>query len=191
MATGIDVRDGRTHQQTATIATSGGAMAVDPQNRRLYVGQVVSPTEHDAAVFVVDTATNQVVANVRVDGLVDAVAVVPTGHTVYVANTERGTVSVIDGGNNTLSKTIKVNNRPRTLGVDASNDFVYVGHSDKAELLEVIDGHTGAVTASIETARSAFAMAVNSQTHTAYVENSDDEQGRGVVGSISVIAPRP
>jgi len=50
----------------------------------------------DNVVSVIDTATNKVVATVRVGNRPNGVAVTPDGKQVYVANFGNGTVSVID-----------------------------------------------------------------------------------------------
>ena len=64
-------------------------------------------------VAVIDTATNHVIATVRVGLAPIALAVTPNGKDVYVANhADPGTVSVIDTATNHVTATIDIESEP-------------------------------------------------------------------------------
>ena len=54
------------------------------------------------------------------------VAVDPGSHTVYVANSDDGTVSVIDTSTRTVTATVPVGKHPGGVAVDPGNHTVYV-----------------------------------------------------------------
>ncbi len=65
----------------------------------------------------IDTASNTVVATVRVGGFPNGVAVTPDGKQAYVTNLGSGTVSVIDTASNTVSATVAAGNTPLGVGI--------------------------------------------------------------------------
>ena len=124
-------------------------------------------------------------ATIRVGYNPDAVAVNPSTHTVYVANSSGNTLSVIKGL--IVTATIGVGYHPDAVGVDPSTDTVYVvnrndltSNENYNSTVSVINGATGRVTATIGVGVMADAVAVDPSTHTAYVANYDSD-------SVSVI----
>ena len=54
----------------------------------------------------------------------------PGAHTVYVPNSDDGTVSVIDGSTRTVTATVPVGKDPSRLAVDPGTHTVYVANYD-------------------------------------------------------------
>jgi YVTN family beta-propeller protein len=75
-------------------------------------------------------------------------AVDPTTHTVYEANEEDNTVSVIDGSTRTLTATVRVGKHPIAVAVDPGTRTVYVASLDD-NTVSVIDASTRTVTATV------------------------------------------
>jgi YVTN family beta-propeller protein len=69
------------------------------------------------SVFVVDTSTNAIVANIPVGISPEIPAVTPDGTRVYVSNSGSNTVSVIDTATNTVISTISVGLDPYGLAI--------------------------------------------------------------------------
>ncbi|MET8424029.1 serine/threonine-protein kinase [Nocardia sp. NPDC004860] len=131
------------------------------------------------------------------------IAVDPTTHNVYVANTTGGTVSVLDG--TTLAVTATIENIPSAWGVavDPQTRTVYVTDFADAGKVFVIDAKTNTVTATIAVGANADGVAVDPRSHLVYVTNAtadpraEGETGTGTntrtwskPGSVSVIDPR-
>jgi YVTN family beta-propeller protein len=76
---------------------------VTPDGSSVYVAN-----QNSGTVSVIDTATNAVIATVRVGVEPNGVAVSPDGGRVYIANGASGTVSVIATATNTVIATIPV-----------------------------------------------------------------------------------
>jgi YVTN family beta-propeller protein len=57
------------------------------------------------------------------------VATDATTHTIYVANNYGGTISVIDGGTNTVTATIPVGFSPYDVGVNPTTNLIYVANT--------------------------------------------------------------
>ena len=62
-------------------------------------------------------------------------------HTVYVANTHSGTVTIIDGTRNSVAATVKAGIGPYAIAVDAAANKAYVANL-AGENVTVIDGNT-------------------------------------------------
>src|SRR5438552_1275181 len=91
------------------------------------------------------------------------VAVNPTTNRVYVANFNAGSVSVIDGGSNSVVATTGVGSQPYGVDVNPTTNRVYVANSG-ANSVSVIDGGSNAVTATIAV-NGATQVAVNPTTN--------------------------
>jgi YVTN family beta-propeller protein len=79
------------------------------------------------------------------------VAVDPGSHTVYVANLNDGTVSVIDASTRTVTATVPVGSTPNEVAVDPGTHTVYV-NNDGDGTVSVIDASTRTVTATVHVA---------------------------------------
>jgi YVTN family beta-propeller protein len=92
----------------------------------------------DSSVSAINSLNNEVLSNISVSHEPKAIAVNPITNTIYV--TQTGSVSVIDGKNNTLKANITLDMKsPTSIAVNPSTDFVYVADSDSKNIT-VIDG---------------------------------------------------
>ncbi len=93
-------------------------------------------------------------------------------NTVYVTNADDGTVSVINGADNTVSKTIDLGQGQDSfvfgIAVNEATNTVYVAYWSK-EVVSVIDGNTNTVTKTIDLESEARGVAVNEATNRVYV----------------------
>ncbi len=188
------VYDGATHNLIGSISTSSDSysMAVDPANKRLYVGHGLGSSTAGVSVF--DTVSNQKIADVLVKGgdgggFVDDIEVDPKTQSVYVADSYYGRVQAIDGVAKTLSKTIEVQNVPQKLAIDSGWSLIYAvsnnGGTEDPMPVKVVDMGSGTLTTTIDTGHVADAVTVDPDKHAAYVLDHDDQ-----AAGVSVIAAR-
>ena len=187
-------------QDPPTVTVGGGAslLAVDPATDTIYVGSF-----DDGTISVIDGSTcnggnssgcAQVPPTVTVGSFPDGVAVDQATHTVYVANGNDTTVSVIDGSrcNGTDSSgcgqtppTVDVGGNPVELAVDQATDTVYVPifFNDALGFVAMIDtatcngGHSSGCSQPPLTAPAGSGpthVTLNPTTHTVYVMNELD-----------------
>jgi YVTN family beta-propeller protein len=96
--------------------TYPNGVVVTPDGTKVYVVNQGDSDTKPETVSVIDTATNNVTANVSVGPTPEGVAVTPDGSKVYVANNANATVSVIDTGTNTVIATVNVGGSPVAFG---------------------------------------------------------------------------
>lgn len=142
----VSVIDGETNTVTATIAVGDQPLgvAVNRNTNRVYVSNLAS---HN--VSVIDGATATVVATIPVGSNPYGVAVNEVTNRVYVANFGSDTVSVIDGADNTELATIPTAHWPTGVGVNAITNRIYVSSWILQAPLNVIEGATNSVIATI------------------------------------------
>jgi YVTN family beta-propeller protein len=103
-----------------------------------------------AAVLVIDTSTNAVVATVPVGNLPSGVAITPDGAFAYVANQGR-TVSVIETATNTVVATVPLGPSPFDVAITPDGAFAYVtAQSQTQNTVAVISTATNAVVTTID-----------------------------------------
>ena len=124
----------------------------------------------------------RVTATVPVGKWALGVAVDPGTHTVYVANVDDGTVSVIDGSTRTVTATVPVGKSPWWgAAVDPGTHTVYVPNLDD-DTVSVMDASTRTVTAT-GPVKGPVGVAVDPGTHTVYVTITS-VSGNGTVSAI-------
>lgn len=149
-------------------------------------------TDPGNTVSVIDTATDAVIATIRVGTAPIGVAITPNGRRVYVANQLDNTVSVIDTSKNKVIATVRVGIRPLLVAITPDGKSAYVtnggtqGVPDKS--ISVIDTKTNKVVATITEGVGIFPFGLaigNTPAGTrAYVTNTVD-------GTVSVIDVNP
>ena len=72
--------------------------------------------------------TNKVITTVRVGSLPEGVAANPKTNTVYVANADSNTVSVISGRTNTVIATVRVGIGPEGVAANPRTNTSYVAN---------------------------------------------------------------
>jgi DNA-binding beta-propeller fold protein YncE len=105
-------------------------------NHRTNTTYVANSLDH--SVSAINSSNNEVLNNILVSYEPKALAVNPATNTIYV--TQTGSVSVIDGRNNTLKANITLDMKsPDSIAVDPSTGTVYVADADSKNIA-VIDG---------------------------------------------------
>ena len=125
-----------------------------------------------SGVYVLNTVSNTVTANVGMGGQPLGVAVNPAGTYVYVA-TSNNTVSVIKTATNTVTATVNVGANPIGVAVNPAGTFVYVTNY-VSNTVSVINTATNAVTATVSVGVEPLGVAVNPAGTRVYVANSGD-----------------
>ena len=97
-------------------------------------------------VSVIDTATNNIVANLSVGKFPVGVAATSDGKTVYVTNAYSDTVSVINTATNTVTSTVNVGEYP--IGIAVEGNYVYVANDDNCTV-SIINRTTNTVTSTL------------------------------------------
>ena len=115
-----------------------------------------------------------------------------TTNTIYVSNacgtvpdcggTSPGTVTVVDGANNTVTATVTVGLYDTFFVVNPVTNKIYVTNYD-SNSVSVIDGTTNTVTATVAVGANPVGAAINPVTNMIYILNSGNGQGT----TISVI----
>lgn len=170
---GVTELDATTDLTVATIPVSGAyELALTPDQSQIYVADSSADT-----VSVIDTATNAVVATIKVESFPDGVAVTPNGALVYVANNggnnpASNTVSVINTDTNTVVQTVTVGPAPFLPKVTPDGTHVYVANQNNT--ISVIDTATNTVSATIQLSAEATGLAFTPSGAFAYVaENTN------------------
>lgn len=114
------------------------------------------------------------------------VAVDPSTHMVYVANSGDDTVSVIDAASRTVVGSIRVSGEPSAVAVDPGTHTVFVQHFGFRQpgvayslesFVSVIDSSTRTVIATVPVGKlqGSGGLAVDPTTHLVYVSNDFDD----------------
>ncbi len=98
---------------------------------------------------------------------------------VYVTNMGAGTLSVIDGGNNSVIATIPVGVSPSGLWVNTATNTIYIANQGSNNLT-VLDGNTNAIKATIPVGTLPVAVTGSAAANTVYAVN----QGSNTVSII-------
>jgi YVTN family beta-propeller protein len=184
-----------------SVGDAPHASAFNPLTHTLYVNN-----RNDNTLSVIDTATcnatmtsgcGNVPPTTAVGGTPQQEAVDEATDTIYVANGDDGTVSVVNGaicnagdlsGCGQTWPTVTVGNNPTAIGFDPRTDTIYVANTDD-NTVSVIDGSTcngtdssgcGQVTATIAVGSAPLSVGVDPNTDTIFVGDQYD-------GTVSVI----
>jgi YVTN family beta-propeller protein len=108
-----------------------------------------------------------------------SIAFNPNTDRVYVSNYGSDTISVIDGGTNSVVGNITVGHQPNSIFVNTITNKLYVVNSG-SDTVSVIDGSTSTIVKTISVGDGPTAITGNPNTDRVYVANYDND-------SISVI----
>jgi YVTN family beta-propeller protein len=137
-------------------------------------------------VLVIDTATNMVVATVKVGNGPRGIAVTPDGTHAYVANAGDNTVSVFATTSNTVvGSPIPVGVLPRMIAITPDGTHAYVVN-DSSGTVSVIATATNTVEATVLVGNTPAGIAITPDGTRAYVVNCNCFSGIGA-GTVSVI----
>ena len=188
----LTVIDGATNNILAVINAgySPYAAAVNSATNEIYVANACGndPTcSSDGTVSVIDGVSNTVIATVSVGSNPLSLAVNSVTNKIYVANycgndvncfSFSGTVSVIDGVNNTVTATVNVGVGPSSQVVNSVTNKIYVANEcgddptciSPSGTVTVIDGATNHPT-SVNVGSTPYSLDINSVTNKIYVPN--------------------
>jgi len=129
-------------------------------------------------ISVIDTATNNVTATVKVGSMPVDVAVAPDGRKVYVVDCGedpdyQGSISVIDTATNTITATVNVEVISQGIAISPDGTKVYVVNANIYPYyngtVSVIDTATNTVTATVKVGNLPHGIAVSPNGTRAYV----------------------
>src|SRR5215831_15920422 len=105
-------------------------VAITPDGKIAYVSdrgaRNVGVIDIATGVLVIYTATNKVVASVKVGDTPAGVAITPDGKRAYVANLGARSVSVVDTPSNTVLATVEVEPSPQQIAITPDGKSAYV-----------------------------------------------------------------
>lgn len=111
---------------------------------------------------------------------------------IYVVDSGRNAVAVINEKTNSVKNTIKVGSGPYGIGVNPKTNLVYVSNS-RNNNVSVLDGSNNTIIATITVGTNPKGVSVNPATNRIYVTNQGsnnvsviDGQSHGVIATITV-----
>ena len=138
-------------------------VAVDRETNRVYVSN-----QGDDTVSVIDGDSNTVLKTVRVGQFPNGIAVNARTNTIYVANFKSGSLSILNGTTLTTS-TLRLGGSPSKMAVNPVTDRVYVTLEDQSGFVDVINGATRKLVASIPVPPYPLSIAVDADSNQVYV----------------------
>ena len=163
--------------QPITVGTTPSGVAASPNSSRVYVANSGNNT-----VYVINTATNQVISTIGVGSSPQGLAISPDGTKAYVANGGNNTVSVINTATNQVISTIGVGSSPQGLAISPDGTKAYVANGG-SNTVSVINTATKPGTKPIDpivVGTSPQGVAISRDGTRVYVANSGS-------GTVSVI----
>ena len=140
--------------------------AMRPDGKRLYVSA-------SGGVAVVDPDHFRLVAAVKVPGQPQGLAVHPNNQVLYVANSQDGTVGLVDTATAFQTSTVHVGGLPQHLAISPDGKRLYVSSMRLGEqtpgTLSVIDTATNKVVGTMSVGRGAGSVAVTPDGATVYL----------------------
>ena len=124
----------------------------------------------DNDVSVISTATNTVVATIRVGTQPIGIAVTPDGTKVYITNSESNSVSVISTQTNTVIATIPVGTYPYSAAVSPDGSLAYIANANDGTI-SIINTSTNTVKATVKVGMYAWDIAQNADGSRLYISD--------------------
>ncbi len=157
----------RTDDTAISTGEGAAAMAILPNNRRGFVANRDASTV--SAIDVVDNRLLKTIPLAAGAGPVD-IAASPDGLVVYTANSQNGTVTVIDAIALQVNDTIPVGSNPVQVRFGPEGRYAYVVNRGSATV-SVIDVHRHKIAATLATGSQPCAIAILPGRNSAYVVN--------------------
>ena len=149
----------------STILLSSRAIALNPTTGKVYA---VAPRENAVAIF--NPATNYI-SRVHVGAGAVALAINSVTNRIYVANSQGGSITVLDGTTDSVFATLDVGANPYVVAVNSVANKIYVSNTF-SEVVTIIDGATNSMTKL--KAGSADAIAIDPNLGKVYLLGYED-----------------
>ena len=141
----------------------------------------------DDKVLVMDTATGQVVRQIRVGWLPRTMVPTPDRDRIYITNSLSNSVSKIDTDQMAVTKTIETGRMPWNGKSSPQGDRVYVANL-KSDDVSVIDTASDAVVETVGVGQGPWGIAISPDGHKLYVSNQDSKNVQVIdTGSYSIV----
>ena len=150
---------------TIPVNTAPLGIIFDPNNSFLYVTCMGTNT-----VLVINTSTNDLVAEIEVGANPYAISLDPSGNRAYVTCSNTNNVSIINTLTNELVGSISVGSTPTATEYDPSNGFLYVANLN-SDNVTVINTSTDKTIKSISVGEWPMGIAYDPSNSHIYVSN--------------------
>ncbi|MGC1268734.1 MAG: ThuA domain-containing protein [Candidatus Acidiferrum sp.] len=163
-------------EEPVGIRVSPQAVAVNPKTKKVY-----AVNSDEGTVTVVSGAnlpganqsgTNRAAKKIKVGRRPSTIGINLATDRIYVANSEDGTVSVVDGSADRVVATVKVGELPYVVAVNSASDKIYVSKTF-SDTTTVIDGATNQARI-LNTGVQATAMISSAELNKSYMINMND-----------------
>ena len=170
-STQIDSKASRESVPSPLSYSQSGAVSGETPSPLLQESKATATAANAASSLLpLSSTSGSVLGTVPVGSSPHGVGVDSATNTIYVANYNSNSVSVIDGATNTVTASVTVGAGPEGVGVDSVTDTIYVANLNSNNV-SVIDGATNTVTASVPVGSAPIGVGVDSATDTIYVAN--------------------
>jgi YVTN family beta-propeller protein len=177
---------GQTLIGTVQVGNASSYIVANPATNKVYVTNFGTSGAFGNTVTVIDGATDAT-TTVTVGSRPEFLVANPVTNKLYVNNRRDSTVSVINGANNTVIKTISGFSNPIISDLNPVTNKIYVPNSGNGtdNTMGIIDGNTDTLINTITVGLVPLAAAVNPVTNRIYVinqcGNSNDCTDHGTV----------
>ncbi len=163
---------GQTLIGTVPVGNASSYIVADPATNKIYVTNFGTGAAHGNTVTVIDGASNAT-TTVTVGSRPEFLVANPVTNKIYVNNRFDSTVSVINGANNAVIKTISGFSNPIVSDVNPVTNKIYVPNSGNGtdNTMGIIDGSTDTLINTITVGLVPVGAAVNPVTNKIYVIN--------------------
>jgi YVTN family beta-propeller protein len=202
----VSIINGATNSILKKVPVNGAPsdVAVNPNTNTIYV----SSSDLDPDTFLAENGTVSIINGATISGSTNGlepeeivvggrpndVAVNPNTNTIYVAESDSNTVSIINGTTNGVVGSIAMDGAsPTSIAVNPTTNTIYVANTLSSRISVINGTTTNGVVGSIAVGSRPTSVAVNPTTNTIYVANTLSNTvsiingtTNGVVGSIAV-----
>ena len=165
-------------------------VAVNPVTNKIYVTNSNAASPANGNLLVIDGATNAT-TTVNAGSWPFAVAVNPVTNTVYVTNSPvgaNGSVTVINGTDNSLVATVPAGSMPSYVAVNPVTNKIYASNSS-GNTVTVIDGRNPTATpTTVTVGNHPNGIAVDQATNKLYVANIQDNTVSVIDGATNTVS---